>query len=229
MKEGLIMKLVKCKACGNDVAKSAKICPNCGAKIKKNRWLLYLIIFFAAVIIIAASTNKSEPKRVDGNAVSVEKSGSESVHTNTEKSDEKNTDNKKTTFSVGEYAELDDVVVSMTKVTESRGSQFNKPNSGNVFLICEFEIANNSKSEINISSMLSFKAYCDGYTTNLSIKALSEKGNKNQLDGTVAAGKKFNGVVGYEVPADWKDLEIHFNPDFWNNKGFVFDAIKENI
>ena len=37
--------------------------------------------------------------------------------------------------------------------------------------------------------------------------ALLEKGDKNQLDGTVAPGKKMNGVIGYEVPADWKELE----------------------
>ena len=28
-------KLVKCKACGNDIAKSAKACPHCGAKHKR--------------------------------------------------------------------------------------------------------------------------------------------------------------------------------------------------
>ena len=52
--------------------------------------------------------------------------------------------------------------------------------------------------------------------------ALIEKGNKNQLDGAVAAGKKFNGVIGYEVPTDWKELEVRFTPDFWSGKDIVF-------
>ena len=59
-----------------------------------------------------------------------------------------------------------------------------------------------------------------------SLTALMEKGNKNQLDGTVAAGKKFNGVIGYEVPADWKELEVRFTPDFWSGKEIIFVANK---
>lgn len=45
---------------------------------------------------------------------------------------------------------------------------------------------------------------------------------KNQLDGTVAAGKKMNGVIGYEAPADWKEIEIRFTPDFWSGKDITF-------
>lgn len=74
--------------------------------------------------------------------------------------------------------------------------------------------------------MMSFEAYCDDYTCSLSFGALVERGNKEQLDGTVAAGKKFNGVVGYEVPADRQNLEIHFTPDFWTGNDIVFVATK---
>ena len=72
--------------------------------------------------------------------------------------------------------------------------------------------------------MLSFEAYCDDYACPYSLSALLEKGNKNQLDGTVAAGKKLKGVVGYEVPANWKELEISFTPDVWSGKDIVFIA-----
>jgi len=36
------MKLVKCKTCGGDVAKSAKTCPHCGAKLKKSAGRIFL-------------------------------------------------------------------------------------------------------------------------------------------------------------------------------------------
>lgn len=127
---------------------------------------------------------------------------------------------------VGEAAEMNDIIVSLKDVSESHGSTFNKPADGNVFVICEFEITNNSDKEINISSMLSFEAYCDDYACTFSLSALLEKQNKNQLDGTVAPRKKFNGIVGYEVPSDWKNMEIHFTPDFWSNKDFIFVAEK---
>ena len=132
----------------------------------------------------------------------------------------------KTEFDIGETAELDKVQTTLIDVTESTGFEYNQPNEGNVFVLCEFEICNNSDTEIAVSSMLSFEAYCDDYTCSGSFSALLEKGDKNQLDGTVAAGKKFKGVVGYEVPEDWKELEIRYTPDYWNGNDIVFIANK---
>ncbi len=131
-------------------------------------------------------------------------------------------DNKE--FKLGDSVELGDVVVTFTDVTKSTGSQFNKPADGKVYVLCEFEIANNSKEDLAISSMLSFKGYCDDYACNYSIGALMEKGDKDQLDGTVTAGKKMKGVIGYEIPTDWKELEIHYTPDILSNDKIVFVA-----
>lgn len=131
------------------------------------------------------------------------------------------------TFKLGDVVELNNVTVSFLEVTTNTGSDFNKPTDGNVFVLCEFEISNNSNEELSVSSMLSFEAYCDGYSCNFSLSALMEKGNKNQLDGTVAAGKKIKGVVGYEVPTDWKELEIHYTIDVFSGKEIVFVATNE--
>lgn len=185
-------KMCKCKACQQEIAKSAKVCPHCGAKNKKVNLLLIGVILVALIAIIATAGGAGE------------------------------TENN--TFSVGETATLKDVQVRLLKVTESTGSTYNKPSDGNVFVLCEFEIVNNSNEEVVVSSLLSFDAYCDDYACSLSISALLEKGEKNQLDGTVAAGKKLSGVIGYEVPANWKELEIHFEPDVWSGKDIIFVA-----
>ena len=48
-------KMITCKACGEEIAKSAKSCPKCGAKNKKPIfkkwwfWVIILILIFAAV------------------------------------------------------------------------------------------------------------------------------------------------------------------------------------
>lgn len=48
-------KLVKCKTCGADVAKSAKTCPSCGAKNKHGHPILAgILIFFGICMVIAA-------------------------------------------------------------------------------------------------------------------------------------------------------------------------------
>ena len=207
-------KLTTCKACGEQVAKTAKTCPHCGAKMKKGHPVAIGILVVLILIAIAVSTGESDtPKKVESPAKAT------TQMTEAPK-------NEKNAFLLGETAELNDVQVTLANVTESQGSAYNKPSDGNVFVLCEFEIENHSDQEINVSSMMSFNAYCDDYTCTYSLSALLEKGNKNQLDGKIAAGKKFNGVIGYEVPSDWQELEVHFTPDFWRGKDITFIATK---
>jgi len=51
-------KLVKCKACGHEVAKSAKVCPSCGKKLKMPFVTRLIILLVAFVIIGAIGSNK---------------------------------------------------------------------------------------------------------------------------------------------------------------------------
>ena len=108
--------------------------------------------------------------------------------------------------------------------TESNGSEYITPDEGNVFLLCEFEIANNSNKDINISSITCFEAYCDDYSINQDLIGLQapEAEGKNQLDGSVAAGKKMNGIIAYQVPAGWTTMEINVSPDFWSSRDIKF-------
>ena len=223
-------KLTNCKACGAQVAKTAKTCPHCGAKVKKGHpvliGVLVVIILFA---VIGAVGSSNEPKKVETPTQSQNSNiiSTKAPEQPTAKVPEQTTAPKKiekTAFLVGETAELKNVQVTLKSVTESTGSAYNKPADGNVFVLCEFDIANTSDSEITVSSLMSFDAYCDDYACTFSLSALMEKGSKNQLDGTVAAGKKFSGVVGYEVPTDWQELEINFTPDVWSGKDITFIA-----
>lgn len=129
----------------------------------------------------------------------------------------------KTEYGVGERAELKDVAVTLTEVEESTGAQFFAPEEGKVFLLCHFDIDNGSDKDLAVSSMLSFDAYVDDYTVSQSLGAVMAS-DAGQLDGTVAAGKKMAGVIGYEVAADWSEVEITFTPDVWSGKGLTFIA-----
>ena len=212
-------KMTNCKVCGADVAKNAKTCPHCGAKLKRGHPILIVgLVLIVLIAIISSCDSDDEPKKVENTTPT------QNVETTPTQSEESSNPVNEDVFYVGETAELKGVSVSLVSVTKSEGSKYNSPTEGNVFVLCEFEIANNSDKEIAVSSMMSFAAYCDDYTCNFSLSALMEKGNKNQLDGTVAPGKKFNGVIGYEVPTDWKELEVVFTPDFWSGKDITFVA-----
>lgn len=53
-------KFVRCKKCGAEIYKGAKICPQCGAKNKSSFGILLLVI---AVIVIAFFVLKNKPKK----------------------------------------------------------------------------------------------------------------------------------------------------------------------
>ena len=162
-------------------------------------------LLLAALVVSLTACGGGEVKKV-------ENPSSASAEAAAEKSESKTAKEDKVVFKSGETAELNGVKVTLAEVKESKGSEFVKPKDGHVFLLPTFEIENGSDKELNISSMMSFEAYVDGYATNLDISALTEKDGE-QLDGKVAPGKKMKGVVGYDVPADYKELEIKFKAD----------------
>lgn len=204
-------KIVNCKSCGAEIAASAKACPSCGAKNKKpifKKWWFWVIVAILVVGIAGGSSGGSnEPEKVG----EVEASASSPAPS----------EDVKTEFTVGDIVQLNDIVVTLTDVSENTGAQFFTPTDGNVFVVCEFEIENNSSADIAVSSMLSFEAYVDDYATSMSLSAMLSV-DTAQLDGTIAAGKKMHGVIGYEVPEDWSNIEVRFTPDFWSGKEIIF-------
>lgn len=205
-------KMKKCKVCGAEIAKNAKTCPHCGAKNKSHTALIVVLIVIALIVIIGSIGNSSEPKKVG----TVEQ---ENTATDTQEVE------NQSVFHVGDVVELNGINVTFLSVQESNGTDFLSPSDGNVYVTFEFDIDNQSDSEIAVSSVMCFDAYFDSYSTNLSIGAMTNS-SKAQLDGTVAAGKKMSGIVGYEAPSDWKTAEIHFTPDFWSGQDIVFEYSK---
>ena len=125
------------------------------------------------------------------------------------------------TFTVGDAVSVNDIVVTLVDVSESTGGNYMKPDDGKVFILCEFNIENNSDKDLPISSIMSFKAYIDDYSATLNISAILSS-NKSQLDGAIAAGKKMNGVIGYEADESWETIEITFTPDVFFGDGATF-------
>lgn len=212
-----------CKHCKTEMPYDAKICPQCrkkqGGIIIK--WIIAVIAVFIIIAAVAGNSKDNKPKPVStttNNTTSenTSKEQNENIQTN---------ENDETTdyiFKPGETAELDGTQVTLTQYKENKGSKYNKPDKGNIFILVEFEIANNSGSEISVSSVLCFDAYVDGYSINESLTALLGKDGANQLDGNIAPGKKMKGMIGYEVPKTWNKIEIHYTDNVWGDNQFKF-------
>lgn len=226
------MALITCPECGKEISASATTCPNCGHPMKqinktppvkgsqrpkkKSHPVLIIIGVIIAIAIIGgvfgSSDDDDEVKDV------TPKENSQEVGANP------NSESEKTYFSLGEVAEQKKVQVSLVNTIESNGNEWFKPADGYVYVICEFEITNNSDKDITISSVMDFDAYCDDYSINQTLSGLSvpEVEGKNSLDGSVASGKKLNGIIAYEVPATYQKLEVDVTLDFWSDKDIKF-------
>lgn len=59
-------KLTKCKVCGADMAASAKVCPQCGAKNKKpfyKKWWFWLMIVFVVIGAAGGDSEETPPQQ----------------------------------------------------------------------------------------------------------------------------------------------------------------------
>ena len=222
------MALIKCPECGKEVSSGAASCPNCGHPIsgqtllvkkekKKGSCLGRIVGFIVFFILVgvgigALSDGESDyPKKV-GTIKSKE----------TESTEEKTKD----IFDIGEIAEYHDIQVCVLGYETSNGNQFSSPEKGNEFVFLNVEIANNSEKELTVSSLMSFEAYCDDYKLNFSSGALMAMDSRTQLDGTIDSGKKLKGYIGFEVPTDWKTVELQFVDSIWSNNKFKFKIAK---
>lgn len=201
--------LVNCKSCGAEIAKTAKACPHCGAKQHRGvlkTCIMILLIVIVISAIIASGEKNDEPALVEKDLQTTDLDTQGAANNSPEPE-------QPSVFTVGDTVALNDINVTLVSVTENNGGNYMTPSNGKVFVVCEFEIENNSGKDIAVSSMLSFDAYVDDYATGMNLSAMLST-DKTQLDGTVASGKKMNGVIGYEVSPEWSKIEINFTPDF---------------
>jgi len=72
LEEVMAEKMILCKACGKEIAKSAKTCPHCGKRNKKSKFLSFLIVIGVIILIFNVpkilnniSENKKQPIKSD--------------------------------------------------------------------------------------------------------------------------------------------------------------------
>lgn len=230
-KTGEKQKTQICKHCKSEIPKGAKICPYC--KKKQSGVLKWIIIALIVLILIGAvvggNSESEKPHQVVSDNTETQTVQTESVPSSqVEKETEKEVENKNE-FSIGEIAEYKDVQITVTGYEESTGNDWGAPEEGMVFVFPEIEIVNNSGEEVSISSMLSFECYVDDYKTDFSssaFMAISTDSAKQQLDGSIAPGKKLKGVLGIEAPQDWTTIEIYYKDNVWLGSNFSFKISK---
>ena len=209
----------QCKHCKSEIPYDAKVCPVCRKKQGAPGCLIVVLVVVVLVVIaaFAGSGESSTPQKVESTS-GTSQSASQASQAQSQP--------EQTVFTVGDTVELNGVKTTLLSAEEYPGKQYMMPTDGNVFLVCQFEIENDSSAEITVSSMVSFNAYCDDYSVNLSVTGEMLEDSWKTLDGTVAPGKKINGVIAYEIPQDWQKMEISYTPSFWSGHDVQFEINK---
>lgn len=178
------------------------------------KWWFWVII----VLVIGVIGSLGGTEKVEDNSNQVEQSVVETVNptptvevtkpVQEEKVEEPVIEPTKTTYSVGDTATAKSykMTIESLNVVES-DNQFAQPDEGNEFIEIVLLIENISDNELNVSSLMNFDAYVDGFAINEDLSAQVASG-KDTMNGTLASGKKLKGVLCYQVPEDWNELEI---------------------
>lgn len=209
----------QCKHCKSEIPYDAKVCPVCRKKQGAPGCLIVVLVVVVLVVIaaFAGGGESNSPQKVESTSGTSQAASQAS---------QAQSQPEQTVFTVGDAVELNGVKTTLLSAEEYPGKQYMMPTDGNVFLVCQFEIENDSSAEINVSSMVSFNAYCDDYSVNLSVTGEMLEDSWKSLDGTVAPGKKINGVIAYEIPQDWQKMEISYTPSFWSGHDVQFEINK---
>lgn len=164
---------------------------------------LFLVII---VIGIAAGGGSSdEPTKVGENGTAVNNQEESAAAPST-------TD---IVYQIGDQVKSGDFVFSVNEVRRDTGSGFIKPDDGNVYLIPNVTIENQSVKEVNISTLL--QMYIKDGEGNKYTPTLTQD-STGKVDGELLAGEKVKGDVGFEVPANAKELYFYYEASWLTGK-----------
>lgn len=97
-------KMVKCKSCGQEIAKSAKVCPHCGARQKKNVALGIILLVVGIFLFVSGIIGFDSSNSQDVNETTSGEGFSQSAPVKTEKSKEPE---NKSAISLSEFNQID--------------------------------------------------------------------------------------------------------------------------
>lgn len=123
---------------------------------------------------------------------------------------------------LGRAFELDGTTVTVTNLRDyNSDSQYYQPEPGNKFINVDVEVKNNTTKDIALTDYGMYVIDVGGNQYDSSFDAVDL--DAKTLSGTLTAGNKVTGIVGFEVPAGAEIVKLHLKSfDFSSqNKAIV--------
>jgi len=214
-------KLTVCKACGQEIAKSAKSCPHCGEKNKKpifKKWWFWVIIF---ILFISFATS--------GNGTDSENAANNNPSQNTlsvnNTADNKSNEPTRTEYYVGDTIKDGNTkIVFMSSGDYIEENEYMQPAEGMKYIFLQFAFENISKTSDTSISFYNFECYADGYAAEMYY------GGNDDLSATLSAGRATTGCLYFEVPEDAEIIEVEYTANILTEQKikFIFEGEKDS-
>jgi hypothetical protein len=170
------------------------------------KWWFWLIVVIV-VIGIGAANGKDEPTKVGDSSKTTSAANSD----NSSKSAQSN---KTKTFKIGDVVALDGLNLSVTKVDKSNGDDFEKPKSGNEFVIIHVKIANKGTEKIDYNPLYFKVQNSKGQITDETFTTIDQDTTLNS--GELAPNGEVEGTIAFEEPQGDKGLVLQFQDDIFS-------------
>ena len=203
-----------CKYCGSEIPKNAKVCPHCRKKQShKVRNTILIILGILVLLVLLFSCMNT---------------GGSSTSETTTTTEEQAT---QTDYTIGQTASIDgvDITLNSASVATSIPTTFGidqTPEAGNVFLITDWSVTNNSDSTYYLSSS-TFTTYVDNNALNSDAVTYSTT-NPFQFS-EVGAGRQTGGTIVYQVPEGWQLFEAEVEVNIFSSQTATFTITPNQV
>ncbi len=137
-------------------------------------------------------------------------------------SDISRTDTNRRKYNFSGNVDADGVLTSWTSMEVTRNYNNHIPKDGNVFVLCEVEIENNSSNYISFSNSSCVTAFFDNYLTNQCSSQIIESTLSLPEQCSIPTGKKIKGYIAFEVQENWQKVELRITPNILGKRQAVF-------
>lgn len=177
------------------------------------RWWFWVI---AVVIVIGIGS-------IGGGDTQTSTSDTKKPQQTAEKAEEKKETNK--VYAIGEEAKYKDVSITVTNVKRSNGGDFDKPKSGNEYVVVSLKIKNMGKNKISYNPFDYEMKNSKGQINNTGITLVNTDTALNS--GDLAPGGEVEGSIAFEEPKGDNGLVLIYKGNlFSDNEHLQFSINK---
>lgn len=202
--------------------------------IWKKWWFWVIIVIFVGVIgSIGSSDNEPKKTQVASEETATKKEdgektedtdGKEAASNEDTSKDEKDTEDtseseevsKEEEFYIGDEITMGEYVLTVDKVKQSSGTEYDKPKKGSEYLIVSVTIKNNGEDEISYNPYNFSVQNGEGQVNDIAFTTVNT--DTSLSSGELVGGGSVSGTLAFEVPKNDKKLLLRYQPDFLSDK-----------